>query len=40
MAQLQTYVCQNCNEEFVAHPSAKAAERELCSPACELAHLG
>lgn len=35
MSDFETYTCENCNEEFKAHPSANAAAKELCSPRCE-----
>lgn len=35
MPEFQTYMCDQCGEEFVAVPGSNAAERSLCSPRCE-----
>lgn len=40
MSDFETYECVNCGREFAAHPSANAAENELCSPRCETAYEG
>jgi formylmethanofuran dehydrogenase subunit E len=34
MSAFETYDCENCGEEFKAHPSANAAADRLCSPKC------
>jgi hypothetical protein len=31
----ETITCNNCGEDFEAHPSANAAETGYCSPRCE-----
>jgi formylmethanofuran dehydrogenase subunit E len=36
----ETFTCEQCGEEFAAHPSARAAKNGLCSPACESAAKG
>jgi len=40
MSDFETYACEHCEEGFVAHPSARAAESPYCSPACESAGKG
>ena len=35
MSDFEIYTCENCGEEFRAHPSANAAENGYCSPRCE-----
>jgi len=40
MSGFETYACENCNEEFTAHPSARAAETGYCSPQCHTAGEG
>lgn len=35
MSAFESYTCQQCAESFSAHPSARAARNEYCSPACE-----
>lgn len=40
MSAFETYTCQECGEAFAAHPSARAAENEYCSPPCESAGKG
>jgi len=35
MSGFETYTCENCGDEFTAHPSANAAANAYCSPACE-----
>ncbi|WP_268895804.1 hypothetical protein [Halosimplex salinum] len=35
MSDFETYDCDNCDGEFAAHPSARAAETSYCSPRCE-----
>lgn len=32
---LETYECAYCEDEFAAHPDARAAETKYCSPECE-----
>jgi hypothetical protein len=40
MSDFETYTCDNCSEEFKAHPSGNAAANTYCSPACETAGKG
>ena len=35
MPALQTYTCDACGNDFKAVAGSNAAEKELCSPACE-----
>jgi hypothetical protein len=35
MPDFETFECVNCTDSFRALPEANAAQRELCSPACE-----
>ena len=40
MSAFETYTCEECDESFEAHPSARAAANGYCSPACETAGKG
>jgi DNA-directed RNA polymerase subunit RPC12/RpoP len=40
MSDFETYACSNCGDDFEAHPSARAAQTEYCSPACHTAGEG
>ena len=35
MPDFERYTCVECGDDFTAHPSGNAADRELCSPTCE-----
>jgi hypothetical protein len=35
MSDFDTYDCEECGEQFAAHPSSSAADNGYCSPACE-----
>ena len=40
MPEFETYECANCSDSFTAHPSAKAAQTNYCSPACHTENEG
>jgi len=36
MSDFETVTCEQCSDDFTAHPDSNAAERGFCSPACAL----
>ena len=37
MSNFESYECEHCGESFTAHPSARAAATNYCSPSCHTA---
>jgi hypothetical protein len=35
VSDFDTFECDSCGDDFKALPEANAAQKELCSPACE-----